>query len=99
MTKVTQEEFGEDGMGKEHVEIEVENIRTSIIGRVNKYMANEGDSLEVEEQGDNLERYQLARDCTRRTRKTPKRYGYADLVSYALLMIETWMIRNLKAIW
>ena len=50
----------------------MEHIGTSIIGRVNEYMANEGDSLEVEEQGDNLEKYQLARDCIRRTRKVLK---------------------------
>ena len=32
--------------------------------------------------------YQLARDQTRRPQRPPKRYGYADLVSYALLTSE-----------
>ena len=44
--------------------------------------------LEVEDQGDDLESYRLAKDRTRRPHKTPIRYGYADLVSYALLVSE-----------
>ena len=52
-------------------------------------IANEDGSLEIEDQGDDIERYQLARDQTRRTRKAPERYGYADLVSFALLHRKT----------
>lgn len=37
---------------------------------------------------DELEGYQLARDRDRRERRAPQRYGYADLISFALSIAE-----------
>ena len=73
--------------GRERAKVEVEPIEVTSTVR-DEEMANEEGSLEVEDQGDDLESYQLARDRTRRPRKAPERYGYADLVSYALLTSE-----------
>ena len=39
---------------------------------------HENGTLKVEDQGDDLESYQLTRDRTRRPRKASERYGYED---------------------
>ena len=51
-------------------------------------MANAESSLEVKDQGEDLESCQLARDRSKRTRKSPERYGHVYLVSYALLKMK-----------
>ena len=88
---MTQKGYGEDGMrqdhGREWAEIEVEPIRVTSMVR-DEDIANEEGSLEVEDQGNDLESHQLARDRLRRTLKAPERYVHVDLVSYALLAIE-----------
>ena len=89
--KATQKESGEDDMGNNHgreqAEIEVEPLEVTST-ETSEDMTHEAGSLEVEDQGDNLESYQLIRDQIRRPRKAPERYGYADLVSYALFALE-----------
>ena len=72
---------------RERAEIEVEPNEVISTDQVEDRAIEEG-TLEVEDQGDDLESYQLARDRTRRPHKTPVRYGYADLVSYAFLVSE-----------
>ena len=68
--KATQQGSKKDGMGKDHdrerAKIEVGPIEVTSTVRVED-MTNEDNSLEVEDQGNNLENYQLARDRTRRT--------------------------------
>ncbi|KAL5557135.1 hypothetical protein UlMin_039371 [Ulmus minor] len=89
--KATQKESGEDDMGRNHgrerAEIEVEPLEVTST-ETGEDMTHEEGSLEVEDQGDGLESYQLTRDRIRRPRKAPERYGYADLVSYALFASE-----------
>ena len=67
MANATQEGSRKDGIGKDHyrerAEIEVEPTEISSAGRVED-MVNEDGSLEVEDLGDDLEIYQLARDYT-----------------------------------
>ena len=73
--------------GREWVEVKVEPLEVTSM-EMDENMENKEGTLVVEDQGDNLESYQLARDWTRRPRKALERYGYADLVSYALFALE-----------
>ena len=65
--------------GGEQAEVEVEPIEVTSLVR-DEDMANKEGSSKVEDQGDNLESYQLTRDQTRLPQKAPERYGYVDLV-------------------
>ncbi|TXG68420.1 hypothetical protein EZV62_003355 [Acer yangbiense] len=50
----------------------------------NDYLGDE----EVYEEQDDLNNYQLVRDRARREHRAPVRYGYADLISFALTVAE-----------
>ena len=73
--KATQKEFEEDDMssnhGRERAEIEVEPLEVTSM-ETGEDMTHEEGSLEVENQGDDLESYQLTRDWLRRPRKAPR---------------------------
>ena len=70
--KTTQTEFREDAMGSNHgrewAKIEVEPLEVTNT-EMDEDMANKMGTLEVEDQGGDLESYRLARDSTRRPRK------------------------------
>ena len=67
--------------GRERAEIEVEPLEMTST-KTGEDITHEEGTLEVEDQGDDLESYQFTRDQTRRPRKALERY--VDLVSYAL---------------
>ena len=84
----------EEEVARERAEIEVEllGVSTSREGGNEAEEVAVDDHLEVEEQGGNPEEdlgtYQLARDRERRMHRAPTRYGYSDLVAFALVTVE-----------
>ena len=67
----------------ERVNFEVEQISKG--GQATKnYLLSDKDDDESEQQTSELDNYQLARDRVRRETKAHERYGYADLIAFAL---------------
>lgn len=78
-SKVVTEIPSSDFDVEQNLELKVE----SAVERKSSEMKNQGEQKQAE-----LEGYQLARDRGRRVIKIPKKYGTADLISYALMVAE-----------
>lgn len=78
-SKVVTKISSSDSDVEQNSELKVE----SIAKRKSSEMKNQGEQKQAE-----LEGYQLARDRERRVIKMPKKYGIADLISYALMVAE-----------
>ncbi|TXG48538.1 hypothetical protein EZV62_024413 [Acer yangbiense] len=73
-----------DAKLEEKVQIEVEPSQDTEPSFSDIPEVNEEQAEEHFEEEDDLQDYLLARDREKRHRKTPQRYGYADVVAYAL---------------
>lgn len=78
-SKVVTKISSSDSDVEQNSELKVE----STAKRKSSEMKNQGEQKQAE-----LEGYQLARDRERRVIKMPKKYGIADLISYALMVAE-----------
>lgn len=80
-----------DNHERNNAKIEMEQVesgdtQTEASGSANKYDQHDEDDLKNEHQND-LRSYQLSRDKTRRHCNDPVRYGYENLISYALFIV------------
>ncbi|KAH9781841.1 hypothetical protein KPL71_008631 [Citrus sinensis] len=89
--------FDEEHMLQSKVETEIEATETEEGDSVGQKVEHSGSSEISEQPSDHfkerkspseLETYQLARDRERRAIKLPKKYGIADLISYALTVAD-----------
>lgn len=94
MAVATQEAKDSAEVAKERVEIEMRLLRRCSNEQDDKDEASdEGHLEEIEElsgeiHDKSLDSYQLARDRHRRETRAPQRYGYSDLITFALVAAE-----------